>query len=89
MKTTVPPVTEVMKAVKASKIVVQLCPRCLQRYFTPYGENYIEHVSPPFPALSRKDNKTNICNDCGTQEALEDMFKGAPRWTEHRYWEGA
>ena len=34
------------------------CPKC-GRIFT----------SPP--ALSRKDNKTEICSDCGTKEALE------------------
>jgi len=27
-----------------------------------------------FPALSRKDNKTNICSDCGTDEAMADYF---------------
>jgi len=36
-----------------------ICPRC--------GKGYVGH-----PALSRKDNKTNICPDCGTLEALED-----------------
>tara|TARA_R110002110_G_scaffold1080_3_gene4339 strand:+ start:4028 stop:4201 length:174 start_codon:yes stop_codon:yes gene_type:complete len=25
-----------------------------------------------FPALSRRDNKTEICSDCGTAEALTD-----------------
>jgi predicted RNA-binding Zn-ribbon protein involved in translation (DUF1610 family) len=25
-------------------------------------------------ALSRKDNATEICSDCGTNEAMEDMF---------------
>jgi len=25
------------------------------------------------PALSRKDNKTQICPDCGTREALESL----------------
>lgn len=34
-----------------------LCPNCFN-YTTDY------------PALSRKDNKTNICSDCGTREAL-------------------
>lgn len=24
-----------------------------------------------YPALSRKDNKTEICSDCGTKEALQ------------------
>lgn len=27
-------------------------------------------------ALSRTDNKTMICDDCGTAEALEDYFTG-------------
>lgn len=27
-----------------------------------------------FPALSRKDNKTEICSDCGTGEALADYY---------------
>ena len=36
------------------------CPRC--------GRNYTEH-----PALSRSDNETLICPDCGTREALESM----------------
>lgn len=26
-----------------------------------------------YPAISRKDNKTPICPDCGTREALEAM----------------
>lgn len=28
-----------------------------------------------YPAISRKDNKTEICNNCGTLEALEDLIK--------------
>lgn len=28
-----------------------------------------------YPALSRKDNKTNICSNCGTKEALEIFIK--------------
>ena len=31
-------------------------------------------ITDDYPALSRKDNKTNICNDCGQTEALEDYF---------------
>lgn len=27
-----------------------------------------------FPALSRRDNKTEICSDCGTLEAMEDFL---------------
>lgn len=36
----------------------QICPRC--------GK-----PMNGFPALSRKDNKTEICSDCGTEEAME------------------
>ena len=28
-----------------------------------------------YPALSRKDNKTEICSKCGTLEALEIFYK--------------
>lgn len=27
-----------------------------------------------FPAISRRDNKTEICSDCGTREAMEDYI---------------
>ena len=36
----------------------RICPKCKQ----PYTEA---------PALSREDNETLICPDCGTREALE------------------
>ena len=39
-------------------IYSKICPRC--------GHTYIGH-----PSLSRIDNKTYICPDCGTREALE------------------
>ena len=35
------------------------CPRC--------GKTYTEQ-----PALSRRDNKTEICPDCGFREAMDD-----------------
>ncbi len=35
------------------------CPRCKKDY-------------TGYPALSRRDNKTDICSDCGTEEALID-----------------
>lgn len=38
-----------------------ICPIC--------GEIYYE-----FPALSRRDNKTKICTDCGVIEALNDYL---------------
>ena len=36
------------------------CPKC--------GRTYTE-----YPAISRTDNKTLICPDCGIREALESM----------------
>ena len=39
---------------------IAVCPRCGRGY---YGA----------PALSRKDNETLICPDCGTREALESI----------------
>ena len=39
---------------------IRVCPLCGQTY----GEA---------PALSRTDNETLICPDCGTREALETM----------------
>ena len=29
------------------------------------------------PALSRKDNKTEICSDCGRQEAIDEFIEYA------------
>lgn len=39
-------------------MIKRICPICGQEYTAP-------------PAISRKDNKTEICPDCGTQEALD------------------
>ena len=39
------------------------CPRCKRMY-------------RGYPALSRRDNKTEICSDCGTAEALSDIILG-------------
>lgn len=40
----------------------RICPRC--------GKTYTE-----YPAISRKDNKTEICPQCGQLEALEAWQK--------------
>lgn len=40
-----------------------LCPRCGNAFITGTG------------ALSRRDNKTEICSDCGYREAIEDIEK--------------
>ena len=39
---------------------IRICPRC--------GRSYHEA-----PALSRADNKTLICPDCGTRQALQSI----------------
>ena len=39
---------------------IAVCPRCGQTY---HGR----------PAVSRSDNKTQLCPDCGTREALESI----------------
>ncbi|MCK5296357.1 MAG: hypothetical protein KAJ75_05675 [Alphaproteobacteria bacterium] len=39
----------------------KVCPSCGLRY-------------TGFPALSRRDNKTEICSACGVKEAFEDFF---------------
>lgn len=43
------------------------CPRC--------GDHYRRC----YPALSRVDNKTSVCSDCGTEEALEDYWGDGDR----------
>lgn len=40
---------------------MKVCPRC--------GKSYDRLLS-----LSRKDNKTMICDNCGTEEAMLDMM---------------
>ena len=45
---------------KSETLLIQICPRCGARYART-------------PALSRKDNQTFICPDCGTREALASM----------------
>ena len=47
-----------MKEISITQI--KICPRCGQAYHEP-------------PALSRINNQTLICPDCGTREALESM----------------
>jgi hypothetical protein len=54
-----------------------LCPRCEQNEYLDYG-NRPEEGDPPFPALSRVDNKTYICTPCGTDEAMRDFTGAGP-----------
>ena len=46
---------------KGNNIVrIRICPKCGKAY---HG----------YPAISRKDNRTPICPDCGVREALTGM----------------
>ena len=45
-----------------------ICPRCFG--FIPNNENPGAYMG----AISRRDNKTEICSACGTNEAMEDFF---------------
>ena len=49
--------------------VTDVCPKC--------GQSYKGR-----PALSREDNKTLICPDCGAREALESIGVGAAEQEE-------
>jgi len=42
------------------------CPRCKKNTYC------FDAEQSRYPALSRRDNKTNICGFCGTDEALFD-----------------
>jgi len=48
---------------KENTATERICPKC--------GQTYREH-----PALSREDNDTLICPDCGTREALDALGIG-------------
>lgn len=45
---------------KTNELMMRTCPLC--------GKSYTGH-----PALSRTDNLTLICPDCGTRQALESI----------------
>ena len=49
--------------------IAKICPRC-------------EQPITGYPALSRKDNKTEICSNCGNLEAVEDFInrKETKKW---------
>lgn len=60
-----------------TKIKNIICPRC--RGYIPNAK-----FAGMYPgALSRVDNKTEICSDCGNQEAIENWLEGAPKSKEH------
>lgn len=41
---------------------IKICPSC-------------KKVIIGYPAISRRDNKTKICSNCGVKEALQTFFK--------------
>ena len=49
-----------LNVVHGEELVMRICPVC--------GSPMSGH-----PALSRRDNKTEVCSDCGTREALADL----------------
>ena len=53
---------------------LKVCPRCYNG------------MDGQWPAMSRRDSKTNICPDCGTAEAMEAAGLTST-WEGHTYWE--
>ena len=55
------------------KWTTNICPRCNRKI-------------NGYPALSRHDNKTYICSECGVSEAMEDYlgikYEGKKYWVE-------
>jgi len=45
------------------------CPRCQKSTFD-------------FPAISRRDNRTEICSQCGVDEAMADYYGKADNWLD-------
>ena len=52
--------------------IPHMCPRC-QFSWIPTNA----HPGKYPGAISRADNKTEICSDCGTAEAIQDFTAGA------------
>lgn len=57
-----------------NQVAEHTCPKCLGGI-----PNNLERGKYP-GALSRIDNTTMICSDCGTQEALEDYTRKVAPW---------
>lgn len=55
----------------------RLLPPMFEEFRCPTCDGYIPNNAQPgayMGALSRRDNETEICSACGTDEALEDYF---------------
>lgn len=50
-----------------TKTELKICPRCKTNFLRPVKATN---------ALSRRDNKSYICSDCGIDEAMIDYFRG-------------
>jgi hypothetical protein len=61
------------------KKLAGLCPRC----GAPWSKKH--DGEGQYPALSRRDNKTDICSECGVKEAFEDAGM-APPYGGPAYW---
>lgn len=66
--------TEVISIWPASKDIVEVAVKKNKKVCPICGREYTG-----YPALSRVDNKTEICPDCGVIEALEDYIKNIKR----------
>lgn len=53
-------------------MVSNICKRCGRR------ARLNDPFHRGFGAMSRTDNKTMICSDCGVDEAMQDFTMGAP-----------
>lgn len=53
------------------KATYSTCPRC--------GEEKLRTDRPALNALSRADNETYVCSDCGLDEGLQDFARGMAR----------
>ena len=51
-----------MQPLKTKFKQLKYCPKCHKQY-------------SGYPAISREDNKTKICSECGQMEALEAVWK--------------
>lgn len=59
-----------------NELATELCPRCETQEYTPYhAPPPVPMTAPSFPALSRTDNETYICSDCGNHEAIMDFCR--------------
>lgn len=52
----------IFKNLRSDSKIYTFCPKCMNIYFKP-------------PAISRIDNITKICSECGIKEALEKFIK--------------